>query len=463
MIMTFFIALFILVLQFVWKYVDDMVGKGFEWQIIIEILAYASLTFVPMALPLAVLLASLMTFGNLGEHYELVAIKSTGVSFRRAMMPLVVIIAFISIFAFYFSNNILPVVNLKYSTLLHDIQQKKPALNINEGVFFNELDGYVIRIGKKGKDGNTINNVLIFDHTENIGNNNITIAERGKMEVTPDKRFLIFTLYDGSNYYEKPGNSPQYNWRTLQRTYFKEQIRRIDLSELRMSRSDENEFKNNYQMLNLNQLSRARDTLYLELFARQYEIKKTFVKIFYFYSYIDSTLFSQTRSPENWKDNMIDNYSGNDKKEIISIALNSARNISNQLDFMNKEIDAKKILIAKFGIEWQRKFTLSFACLILFFIGAPLGAIIRKGGLGMPVVFSTIFFIIFHVLSMTGEKFARENVLTPFEGMWMSSLIFLPIGILLTYSATSDSKILNTENWALFFEKMVAFFTKSKK
>jgi lipopolysaccharide export system permease protein len=304
---------------------------------------------------------------------------------------------------------------------------------------------------------------MIFDHTDNIGNNNITLAEKGKMEVTPDKRFLVFTLFNGANYYEKAGNTPQYNSRTMQRTFFKEQIRRIDLSELSMTRSDENEFKNNYQMLNLSQLSKVRDTLYLELYERQYEIKKTFIKTLFYYSFIDSALFLQTRPLESWKGEIIQNFAGSDQKEIVGIALNSARGISNQLDFMNREVDAKKTLIAKFGIEWQRKFTLSFACLILFFIGAPLGAIIRKGGLGMPVVFSTLFFIVFHIISISGEKFAREDMLTPFEGMWLSSLIFLPIGILLTYSATTDSKVLNTESWFLFFDKIKRWVIKSKK
>lgn len=454
MVLTFFIALFILVLQFVWKYVDDMVGKGFEWHVIMEILFYASLTFIPLALPLSVLLASLMTFGNLGENYELVAVKSSGISFRRAMLPLVITIVILSGCAFYFSNYILPIVNLKYGTLLFDIREKKPALNINEGIFYKELDGYVIRVGKKEKDGITIKNVMIFDHTENTGNNNMTIAESGKMEVTTNKRYLIFTLFNGYNYYEPLTDRNSANDKPLQRTKFDEEMRRIDLSELNMIRSKEDLFKDNYQMLNLVQLSDARDTLIMELTDRKFEIYQYLLRNFYFYSIIDTSLIDTLNSSRNF---LLD-FPKKDQKEIIDLAINSARGVTQQLQYMEKEINVKKVVIAKFGIEWQRKFTLSIACLILFFIGAPLGAIIRKGGLGMPVVFSTLFFIVFHVISMSGEKFAREGILSPFEGMWISSLVFLPIGILLTISATTDSRVLNVEWWFSIREKTITYF-----
>jgi lipopolysaccharide export system permease protein len=459
MVLTFFIALFILVLQFVWKYVDDMVGKGFEWNIILEILFYASLTFIPLALPLAVLLASLMTFGNLGENYELVAIKSSGISFRRAMLPLVIALLVLSGFAFYFSNNVLPIVNLKYGTLLFDIREKKPALNINEGIFYKELEGYVIRVGKKQQDGFSINDIMIFDHTEGIGNNNMTVAEKGRMETTPDKRYLIFTLFNGYNYYEPNSDRGEAISRPMQRTRFDEEMRRIDLTELNMIRSKEDLFKDNYQMLDMHQLLLQKDTLKMKLSNRQKEIYDYLVRNFYFYRITDTNLYDTKKIYHRLENDFILNFPKKDQKEIINIAINNARGVSQQVEYMGKEIEVKRQVIAKFGIEWQRKYTLSIACLILFFIGAPLGAIIRKGGLGLPVVFSTLFFIIFHVISMTGEKFAREDFLTPFQGMWISSFVFLPIGILLTYSATTDSRILNFDWWYLLAEK---FFTAMK-
>lgn len=452
--LTFFIALFILVLQFLWKYVDDMVGKGFEWHIITEILFYASLTFIPLALPLSVLLASLMTFGNLGEHYELVAVKSSGISFRRAMLPMIAFIIMLSGFAFYFSNNLLPIINLKYGTLLFDIREKKPALNINEGIFYRELEGFIIRIGKKEKDGVNIKDVIIFDHTEELGNNNVTVAESGRMETTSDKRYLIFTLYNGYNYYEPPTNRNDNNGKPMQRTSFTEEMRRIDLTQLNMIRSKEDLFKDNYQMMNLRQLTLSQDTLKMELEARQQEIYQYLFRNFYYYSIVDTNKYTPVQGGRRMEDDFISNFPANKQHEMVGIALNAARGISQQLDFINRELEVKGELIAKFGIEWQRKFTLSFACIILFFIGAPLGAIIRRGGLGLPVVFSTLFFIIFHVISMMGEKSAREGILSPFEGMWLSSLIYLPVGVLLTYSATTDSRILSLEWWQMFFNRI---------
>ncbi|MEI6123387.1 MAG: LptF/LptG family permease [Bacteroidota bacterium] len=454
MVLTFFIALFILLMQFLWKYVDDIVGKGFEWFTILELMFYASATFIPLALPLAVLLASLMTFGNLGEHYELVAMKAAGISFRKAMLPLVIFILLLSGCALYFSNYVLPIVNLKYGTLLFDIREKKPALNINEGVFFSELEGYVIRIGKKDKDGITIHDVMIADHTENLGNINVTMAESGKMETTPDGRTLIFSLNKGYNYYEPSKNREDAINRPLQRTKFDEEMHRIDLSELSMIRSKEDLFKDNYQMLNLSQLENEKDTLVTNYVERQNQAYQYFLKNFYFLSVIDSALYDPNKTPRRIEDDFIMNFPKKDQKRFVDVALNSARSVSQQSEYIQKELDVKREIIARYNIEWHRKFTLSIACLVLFFIGAPLGAIIRKGGLGLPVVFSTLFFIIYHVISMTGEKFAREGVISAAQGMWIASWIFLPIGVLLTYSASTDSKILNIEWWQLFLNKV---------
>jgi lipopolysaccharide export system permease protein len=460
MVLTFFIALFILLMQFLWKYVDDMVGKGFEWFVLAKLLFYASATFVPLALPLAVLLASLMTFGNLGEHYELVAIKAAGISFRRTMYPLVIFIIILSGCAFYFSNNILPIANLKYGTLLFDIREKKPALNINEGVFYSELKGYVIRIGKKDQNGVDIFNVMIFDHTEDMGNINSTLAEKGKMVTTPDKKTLIFTLYDGYNYYEPVSTREHHVNMPLQRTRFEEETRRIDLSELNMIRSKEDLFKDNYQMLNLNQLKEAIDTLASQKARREKIIYNYVVNNYSFYNKMDTLKFDPENAPNPVNQDFISNFPKPEQMPIVDLALNTVRGIHQQLDYYSREVDMKREVIARHQIEWYRKFTLSFACLILFFIGAPLGAIIRKGGLGMPVVFSTLFFIIFHVISMTGEKFAREGIIPAYEGMWLSTVVYLPIGILLTYSASTDSRVMSLDWWTVFFKRIGNFFKR---
>ena len=455
LVLTFFIALFILVMQFLWKYIDDLVGKGLQWDVIGELLFYASTTFVPLALPLAILLASLMTFGNLGERYELVAIKSAGISLRTAMKPLVFLSVFISLFAFFFSNNILPITNLKFKSILYDVRQQKLALNIRPGIFYNGIDGYVMRVGKKDKDGVTIRDVIIYDHSSRMGNTNVTKAEWGRMEQSDDGSILELTLYDGFNYDEKTGR--QYNKsRPLQRTYFGEQYRRFDLSEFKMMRTNEELFRNHYQMLNLKQLEISEDSLKKEMNNRATGLEGA-IKMTYFYNnQLDSTRYSRlpdtivVRAPVIPFDSM----GKVDLTAIYDLALNSARNTRNNVEFNKNDHEARMILLRKHQVEWHRKFTLSIACLVLFFIGAPLGAIIRKGGLGLPLVISVVFFVIYHVISMTGEKSVKAGQMDPIVGMWLSSAILLPLGVFLTYKATTDSPLFDTESWERFVRRL---------
>jgi lipopolysaccharide export system permease protein len=461
LVLTFFIAVLILLMQFLWKYVDDMVGKGFDWWVIAELLFYASATFVPLALPLAILLASIMAFGNLGEHYELVAIKSSGISFRRAMMPIVGLTLIICMAAFYFSNNILPIANLKFGTLLFDVREKKPALNINEGIFYNEIDGYVIRIGSKEKDGKTINDVMIYDHTEDMGDINVTLAKRGYMEKSGDNRYLIFTLFDGNNFYERVEKRENLDDRPLQRTKFKEEIVRYDLSDFDMQRSNEDMFRDNYQMLDISQLEQSADSLRINLEVRRIMFLRLLTNTFHFYALMDSNR-APTAQAFTMKKDVLQNYDRATRMKISEMALASANGMFQQLQFTEGDFRAKREYINKHYIEWHRKLTLSFACLVLFFIGAPLGAIIRRGGLGLPVVFATLFFIIFHVISMTGEKFVKEGVWPAWQGMWLSSLIFLPVGVWLTYSASTDAPLLDMEVWKNLFRKLLFIKKKTK-
>ncbi len=264
-IATFFIALFILLMQFLWKYIDDLVGKGLEWYIFAELLFYLMATFVPMALPLAVLLSSIMTMGAMGEHYELVAFKSAGISLNKIMWPMVVISSFLAITAFYFSNNVLPVANLKSLSLLYDVRHHRPAFNIVEGIYYRGIDNYVIRIDDKDPDGQTLRGIKIYNHTERRGNINLTLAEWGTMAVTPDKRHLVLTLHQGTNYEEADPQNPRDPSRQFQRTYFDKQIRKFDLSGFDLTRTDEELFKSNFRMLNLSQLIYYEDSLSTEL------------------------------------------------------------------------------------------------------------------------------------------------------------------------------------------------------
>ncbi|MFZ4564085.1 MAG: LptF/LptG family permease, partial [Bacteroidales bacterium] len=288
LVMTFFIALFILLMQFVWKYIDDLVGKGIEWYIIVKLLFFFSSTFVPLALPLAILLSSLMTFGNLGEHYELVTMKAAGISLSRIMRPLIVVSILISGLAFYYSNVILPMANLKSFSLLWDVREKKLAFNLKEGVFYDGIEGFVIRIGKKEKDGNTIRDVMVYDHTKRMGNVSLTTAEWGKMELSPDKRFLIFHLYNGINYEERIDLRYNEVSRPFQRTKFTEQYQKFDLSAFQLTRTDESLFKKNYEMQNINQLTYSIDSIKTQLAGDQENYQRHFISSMPYYVNLDT-------------------------------------------------------------------------------------------------------------------------------------------------------------------------------
>ncbi len=460
LVMTFFIAVFILLMQFLWKYIDDLVGKGLEWYIIAKLLFFASSTFVPYALPLAILLSSLMMFGNLGEHYELVAMKSAGISLNRIMRPLIIVSILISLLGFYFSNVVLPTANLKFLSLLFDIREKKLAFNIKEGVFYNGIDGYVIRVGKKDPDGNTIRDVMIYDHTQHQGNVSVTVAKWGKMELTPDKRFLIFRLYYGTNYEERVDLRNSSITHPFQHTKFSEQYQMFDLSTFQLTRTDEKLFKNNYEMMNTGQLKRSIDSIHKSTLEEQKDFGKLFIHNYYFLSTAD-TLKKPVKSLTGMpvKD-LFTGLSPDDRSRIIESAKNAANNVTDNLKVNAENFYQKEKNLHRYEVALHKKFTFSIACFLLFFIGAPLGAIIRKGGLGLPAVISTIFFILFWILSITGEKYAIEGVLPAYEGMWIAPLVLLPIGIFLTYKATIDASLLDVDAWIKFFMNLKSLVKK---
>jgi lipopolysaccharide export system permease protein len=451
---TFFVSLFILLMQFLWQYIDDLVGKGLETYIIAELLFYASATFVPLALPLAILLSSLMTFGNLGEHYELVAMKSSGISLRTIMKPMIIMSFIISGFAFYFSNNVLPVANLKFRSLLYDVRKKKLAVNIKEGIFYNDMEDYTIRVGKKGKDGKSIYKVMIYNHTGKWGNTDVTVADSGYMESTTDGRYLIFTLFDGYNYQEKLDQKDAKKSNPFQRTFFKEEQRKFDLSGFELNRTNENLFKNNYQMLNISQLNYFIDSIGTSIRDRRLNLAQNFARNYKAYLNFDSTYTSGSDTGIVLAQNFPGTFSGDERIRVISSALTSARNIKKTLDYHLQSIGSSDELLTKHEIVWHRKFTLSFACLVLFFIGAPLGAIIRKGGLGLPAVVSILFFILYHIISMIGEKSALKGAIAVPTGMWLSSVILLPLGFFLTLKATTDSPLMDMDIWNKVFMKI---------
>ncbi|MFN5223196.1 MAG: LptF/LptG family permease [Bacteroidota bacterium] len=450
---TFFVVLFMLLMQFLWKYIDDLVGKGLEWYVIAELLFYATATLVPLALPLAILVSSIMTLGNLAEHYEIVAAKSAGISLQRLLKPMFFMAIFISMMAFFFSNYMLPYTNLKMGSLLYDVRQQKPAFYINEGLFYNGIDGYSIKVGSKDKDNSTLSNIMIYDHSSMNGNTKVVVAKKGFMRMSDDEKFLLVDLEDGYAYDEQAGknNLQPTKSQQLLRTKFKTYGFRFDLSSFKLSRTNEDLFKDNFQMLNLVQLENSIDSFDVELSKRIDESAKSGKS--YLMTYRESLLSNLNADTTD-----LIKINGNNSEIVYENAIGQARNLKSYFSSIAEEIDSRKELKSRFAIEWHRKFTLSIACFILFLIGAPLGAIIRKGGIGLPVVISVAFFLLFHIISITGEKFVREGVLQPVVGMWIASAVLLPIGAILLYKATYESVIFDAD----FYMRMFKRFRKSK-
>ncbi|MEO5675567.1 MAG: LptF/LptG family permease [Chitinophagales bacterium] len=447
-IVIFFITLFVLIMQFLWVYVDDLVGKGLSFFVIAELLFFASASLVPLALPLAVLLASMMTMGDLAEHYELTALKSSGLSLLRIIRALLLLAVIISMGALLFANYALPVANLKFGSLLYDIRQQRPALNIRQGVFYSEIDGYSMRVGRKDADNRTIHEVMIYDHTRGKGNDYVITAKKGEMYLTEDKRYMILQLYDGNQYEELSPTARLGKKYEQLRVSFREWRKVFDLSEFALSRTDERLFKEDYKMQNLRQLKFSIDTVNIELanYSRQSRI---FTKPYYSFARIN---IDSLRKFSPVSDSLL-HRNKIDSSVIVSKALNTARSIKSYMDFTAKTQESKIAVLRRFEIEWQRKFVLSFACFVLFMIGSALGAIIRKGGFGLPFVISVFFFIIFYVFSIAGEKMAREGVLSPAGGMWFSTIILLPVALFLMYKANRDSALLNTDVYILTIKK----------
>ncbi len=429
-----------------------MVGKGLDFLTVAELTGYVSATAIPLALPLAVLISSLMTFGNLGESFELVAIKSSGIPLLRFMRPLFVVTAFICGIAFLFSNYIIPVANLKFTTLLYDIRVAKPAFDIKEGIFYNKLQGYAIKVGKKEKDGNAIHDIIIYENQYSL-QDNIIVAEKGKMSISPDKKFLEFYLQNGWRYQEKgPFNSIATEF---YRIGFKDYKKVFDLSSFELMKTPDSLFKDNYSMLNVRQLQRATDSLNrLTTDGTISRMNREVGSYFLFNKKLDSGWASLTVTIPANTSSYFDILPDSARQLSYIRAMDKINLIKNSLDITSADYATKKKELRYHLIEWHRKFSLSLACLVLFLIGAPLGSIIRKGGLGMPLVIAVIFFLIFHLLNMFGEKFVRQDVLNPVSGMWMSTIVLIPIGIFLTYKAMHDSQLFNKEFYYRFFRKI---------
>jgi lipopolysaccharide export system permease protein len=454
---TFFIMLMVLVMQFFWLYIDDFVGKGLSAGIILEFIGYQSASLVPLALPLSVLLSSIMTFGNLGESYELVAIKSAGISLLRFMQPLFIVTLFICGIAFSFSNYLIPVANLKSKTLLNDIVYAKPAFDLKEGIFYDKLPGFAIKVGKKGENDSTISDIIIYEKTSTLQDNFI-IADNGIMRVSNDKRFLEFNLKNGWRYQER-GNPGTPHTQYI-RMGFKEYNKQFDLSALQFQRTDDSVYKNNHRMLSMRQLARAIDSIKKDNEKFTLRVKRDVLYSLEFMPYLDSNWKASKKPVARNIQQLIPDSIKTSIRQRTSGTIESIR-AANEIVYTEYKEQQRYLRLHK--IEWHRKISLSLACLVLFLIGAPLGSIIRKGGLGSPLIFSIIFFMVFYFLGTTGEKFAKEGKWQPLAGMWLSTMVLVPIGIFLIQKARKDSQIFNKELYFRYWRKILSFLRRFQK
>lgn len=457
-VMTFFITLFIVLMQFLWRYIDDLVGKGLSVDVIAELFFYAALTMIPMALPLAILLASLMTFGNLGEQFELTAMKASGVSLLRSMRPLIVLIILIAIGAFFFQNNVLPIAQTKMWTLLYSMRQKNPEVEIPEGVFYDQIPGYNLFVEKKNPETGMLYDMMIYDVSRGFENSSIILADSGKLAFSEDQTHLFLQLWKGEQFENlKEAASGMKNVPYRRESFDRKEI--LVTFDGNFNRLDEQGMRNQYVGKNLRELQATIDSVGARVdsvgatYAQELRRSRVVGSEMYSAKYVEGrqtlTLIPDYVLPAGPID--IDSAfaaSGPSRQRLyLQSAINSARQRRQSYEFKSLSMTDDRVTIRRHSIELQKKFTLSFACVIFFFIGAPLGAIIRKGGLGMPLVISVFLFIFYYIIDNTGYKLARDGRWEVWEGMWLSAAVLLPLGIFFTHKAVNDSAVFNPDAW----------------
>lgn len=463
---TFFIAIFILLMQFMWIHVDDLVGKGIGLSVLSEFFVYATAAIVPLALPLAILLSSIITFGNLAEKSELTAMKAAGISLFRIMRPLALTVAFLSVGAFFFSNNVLPKSQMKLWALIFSLRQKSPALDIPVGEFYDDISGFHIYVHDKTSRGELLN-IMIYDYSNGFENVKVMVADTGRLKASEDKRYLIFDLINGESF-EDLNKRQQRATRSMKnipyrRETFAHKRLLIDFS-TDFNRFDESILEDQHVSKNVAQLTHSIDSVRVVAEGRSREQSTQLLTDRYFgretRRKVDlPSLTKEDKEKYSWEElwNSLDLYR---QKQVLTYAQEKARAYRDQIEYNALLLEDAERYIRKHQIELFRKYTLAFACLIFFFIGAPLGAIIRKGGLGAPVVISVVMFIIYYIIDNTGYKMAREALWPCWAGMWLSSFVLLPTGIFLTYKAATDSPLFNPEAWEKGWKQLVS---KAKK
>ena len=464
--MTFFICLFIVLMQFLWRYIDELVGKGLTIDLIGELFFYAALSMVPMALPLAILLASLMTFGNLGEHFELTAMKASGVSLLKVMSPLIVLMGIIAVGAFFFQNNVLPIAQTKMYTLLFSVRQKSPELEIPEGVFYDQIPGYNFFVDHKDRLSGTLYEIMIYDMSKGFDNAGIILADSGKLVMTEDKSHLFLKLWEGESFDNlKEAGSSMKNVPYRRESFHDKSI--LLEFDANFNRLDEEGMRNQYVGKNITELQATIDSVGRMVDSMGVSYSRTIMEAPRMgvssvnYRPDESGRLVEAPVPDVALskplnvDSLLTGPNSAARVNYVSQALNKAKNMKQEYEFRSLVMKEELKTIRRHDIELQKKFTLSFACIIFFFIGAPLGAIIRKGGIGMPLVISVILFIFYYIIDNTGYKMARDGRILVWEGIWLSSAILLPLGIFFTYKAVNDSAVFNKDAYLNFFRRLI--------
>jgi len=498
---TFVVSVFLFLMQSLWKYLTELIGKGIELLVILEFISYLIPHVIPYALPLTILISSIMAFGNLGERYELVAIKSAGVGLVKMMMPLTIVMVMLAGVTYYSANVLIPKANLQWGALLYDMVKKKPAMNISDGVFFNGIDGYSIRVGKKHSDNKTLEDVLIYAKADDNLTNNVIVAKRGHMEYTDNEKFLLLELYEGRQYSEMVTSREYHKTMPHSLMKFDKYFLAIDLSDLELSRTNPSAFKDDYRMLNVDELNGKLDS-FDQLIQKRKMYLSGFVEPFFSFEkdstdsamvqyYFDSTTIPYSQliagfEPKNWEedttslspDTMVRSShrglrsvknlatvsvkqtpSTQTKKtepmrtQVINLAIRNARNLEAEVENARENIANIRSTRARYDIEKQKKYALAFSCLLLFFVGAPLGAIIRRGGFGLPLVLGIVLFILYYILNEIGGKMARQDVLEVWVGVWLSTFVLGPVAIFLTVKANSDSKLFDSDFYRRIFSR----------
>lgn len=466
LVMTFFICLFIVLMQFLWKYIDDLVGKGLGFDVILELFFYASLSMVPLALPLAILLASIMTFGNLGERFELTAMKAGGVSLMRAMSPLIILMVFIAIGAFFFQNNVLPVAQTKMWTLLYSMRQKSPEVEIPEGVFYDQIPGVNLYVDRKDPDTGMLYDMTIYDISRGFDNARIILADSGKLSTTQDKTHMLLSLHSGEQFENLREQTA--GGRSRNQPYRRESFTLKDILigfDNNFNRMDESNMRNQYVGKNISELRATIDSVSHRVDSIGTTYANSLVSMSYFdiprhkRVYRDSVWVDESPRPVILKqpiplDTLFNGDNNSMTKSYINQAINKIKRVKQDFEFRSYSMKDDRRTIRMHAIEMHKKYTLSFACIIFFFIGAPLGAIIRKGGLGTPLVISVFLFIVYYILDNSGYKMARDAKLEIWQGIWLSSFVLFPLGIFFTYKAVNDSAVFNIDAYKIFFARL---------